>query len=171
MPRRRAGLAAGVACGNESGAGVVSLTVMKGESRARLFRTLLVIVPLAFGVSGCGDGADPITIPTAVEVTESFSGTVGQGGVSYHVVSARVGAVTLTMNAIGPDSTATVGMSIGVLNSIACTAVMENPTARVGSQLIGTVTGDTTVCVKLYDAGTVALDDTLSYEIVIKYIK
>jgi len=144
---------------------------MKGELRAPLLRTLLLVVPLALGVSGCGDSTDPITIPTPIEVTENFSGTVVQGGVSYHVVLARVGTVTLTMKAIGPDSSATVGMSIGVLNSIACTAVMENPTARVGSQLFGTATGVTTLCVKLYDAGTVAVDQTLSYEIAIKYNK
>lgn len=144
---------------------------MKGELRAPLLRTLLLVVPLALAVSGCGSSTDPITIPTPVEVTESFSGTVGQGGVSYHVVNAKVGTVTLSMNAIGPDSTATIGMSIGVLNSIACTSVMENPTARVGSQLVGTVSGVATLCVKLYDAGTIALDQTLSYEIAIKYIK
>jgi len=144
---------------------------MKGELRAPLLRTLLLVVPLALVVSGCGDSTDPITIPTPVEVTESFSGTVGQGGVSYHVVNAKVGTVTLSMNAIGPDSTATIGMSIGVLNSIACTSVMENPTARVGSQLVGTATGVTTMCVKLYDAGTFAADQTLSYEITLKYIK
>jgi hypothetical protein len=144
---------------------------MKGELRASLLRTLLLAVPLAIAVSGCGDTTDPIVIPTPIEVTESFSGTVAQGGVSYHVVNAKVGAVTLTMTAIGPDSSATVGMSIGVLNSIACTAVMENPTARVGSQLVGTATGVTTLCMKLYDVGTIAVDQTLSYEIAIKYIK
>ena len=144
---------------------------MKGALRAPLVRTLLLIAPLALGVSGCGDSTDPITIPTPIEVTENFSGTVVQGGVSYHVVGARVGNVTLTMKAIGPDSSATIGMSIGVLNSIACTAVMENPTARVGNQLVGTATGVTTLCVKLYDAGTIALADTLSYEITVKYTK
>jgi hypothetical protein len=134
-------------------------------------RALLLVAPLALAVAGCADDSDPITIPSPIEVTETFTGTVGQGGVSYHVVGARVGAVTLTMSAIGPDSSATVGMSIGVLNAIACTAVMENPTARVGSQLLGTATGATTVCVKLYDAGTIALEDTLSYEIAVKYTK
>jgi hypothetical protein len=142
---------------------------MKGVSRAPLLRALLLVVPLAIAVSGCGDTTDPITIPTPIEVTETFGGTVGQGGVSYHVVNAKVGNVTLTMTAIGPDSSATVGMSIGVLNSIACTAVMENPTARVGSQLLGTATGLATLCVKMYDAGTIALADTLTYEISVKY--
>ncbi len=164
-------IGAGRRCGSEPGAGVVLLKVMKGELRVSLLRTLLLVVPLALVMSGCGDSTDPITIPTPIEVTENFSGIVGQGGVSYHVINAKVGTVTLTMNAIGPDSSATIGMSIGVLNSIACTAVMENPTARVGSQLVGTATGVTTLCMKLYDAGTIALDQTLSYEIAINYIK
>jgi len=142
---------------------------MKGGSSASLVRTLVLIVPLAVAVSGCGDTTDPITIPTPIEVTESFSGTVGQGGSSYHVVNARVGTVTLTMTAIGPDPSATVGMSIGVLNQIACTSVMENPTARVGSQLVGTATGLTTLCVRMYDPGSFASENTLSYEIAVKY--
>ena len=142
---------------------------MKRELRPSLLRALLLVAPLALAVSGCGDSADPITIPTPIEVTESYSGTVGQGGVSYHVVNAKVGTVTLTMAAIGPDSSATVGMSLGVLNSIACTAVMENPTARVGSQLVGTATGVATLCVKLFDSGTLGLEETLSYEIWVKY--
>jgi uncharacterized membrane protein len=142
---------------------------MKGGSSASLLRTLVLIVPLAVAVSGCGDTTDPITIPTPIEVTESFSGTVGQGGASFHVVNARVGTVTLTMTAIGPDPSATVGMSIGVLNQIACTAVMENSTARVGSQLVGTATGLTTLCVRMYDPGSFALENTLSYEITVKY--
>jgi hypothetical protein len=144
---------------------------MKRELRAPLLRTLLLVAPLALAVSGCGDSTDPITIPTPIEVTETFGGTVGQAGLSYHVVDAKVGMVTLTMTGIGPDPSTTIGMSIGVLNSIACTAVMDNLDARVGSQLVGTATGATTLCVKLYDTGTLALDQTVTYEITVKYTK
>ncbi len=150
---------------------MVVLKVMKGDFRASWLRALLLVVPLALVVSGCGDSTDPITIPSPIEVTESLSGTVGQGGVSYHVVLARAGTVTLTMTGIGPDSSSTIGMSIGVLNSIACTSVMENATARVGSQLVGAATGATTLCMKLFDVGTVAADQTLSYEVSVKYTK
>ena len=145
---------------------------MKREFRASRFRALLLVLPLALGVSGCGNDPAPITAPTPVEVTESYSGSVvGQGGVAYHVISAKVGTVTLTMNAIGPDPAVPVGMSIGVLNSIACTALMDNPSAQVGSQLVGTVTSATTLCVKLYDPGTFVADQTLTYEIWVKYTK
>ena len=137
----------------------------------------LLVVSLALAAAGCSDTinvtspSEPSVPVTLEPVTESFSGTVSQGGVSYHLINAKVGTVTMTMMAIGPDSAATVGMSIGVLNQIACTSVMENPTARVGSQLVGTATGVTTLCVKLYDAGTIAADQPLSYEIALKYLK
>jgi hypothetical protein len=144
---------------------------MKREFRASRFRALLLVLPLALGVSGCGDNTDTITVPTPVEVTESYSGTVGQGGVSYHVIAAKVGTVTMTMNSIGPDPAATLGMSIGVLNSIACASVMDNPTAQAGSQLVGTATGATTLCVKLYDPGTFTVDQSVNYEIWLKYTK
>ena len=62
-------------------------------------------------------------------------------------------------------------MSIGVLSSIACTAVMDNPAAQVGSQLVGTATDTTSMCVKLYDPGTFAADQTVTYEIWLKYTK
>jgi hypothetical protein len=145
---------------------------MKREWKASLVRALLIVAPLALAVSGCGSSADPITIPTPIEVTESYSGTVvGPGGVSYHVVNAKVGNVTLTMAAIGPDPSVPIGMSIGVLNSLACTAVMDNPAAQVGSQLVGTATGVTTMCVKLYEPDTFAADQSVTYEIRLKYTK
>jgi hypothetical protein len=145
---------------------------MKRELRAPLLRALLLVTTLAVAVSGCGTSGNTITVPTPVEVTESYSGSVvGQGGVSYQVINAKVGTVTLTMAAIGPDPSVPVGMSIGVLSSIACTAVMDNPAAQVGSQLVGTITSASTLCVKIYDPGTFVADQILTYEIWLKYTK
>jgi hypothetical protein len=139
---------------------------------------LLLVLPLALAAAGCSDtiNVTPPSQPsspavTPDPVTESFGGTLTQGGTSYQAVFASAGTLTLTMTGIGPDPSVTIGMSIGVLNGVACSATMENPTARVGSQLIGTVTGPTTICVRLYDAGTIAAEDTLTYEISIKYVK
>jgi hypothetical protein len=139
---------------------------------------LLLVVSLALAAAGCSDTINVTSpsepsapVPTPEPVTETFGGSITQGGTSYQSVFARVGTVTLTMTGIGPDPSTTIGMSIGVLNGVACTAAMENPTARVGSQLIGTATGPTTICVRLFDAGTIAADATLTYEISIKYTK
>jgi hypothetical protein len=139
---------------------------------------LLLVVSLALAAAGCSDTINVTSpsepsapVPTPEPVTETFGGSITQGGTAYHVVFSRLGAVTLTMTAIGPDQSATVGMSIGVLNSVACAAIMENPTARVGSQLLGTATGPTTICVRVFDAGTIAADATLTYEVTVKYTK
>jgi broad specificity phosphatase PhoE len=138
--------------------------------RPSFLRTLLLTVPLAAALSGCSS-SETFVAPTPTEVTESFSGTLIQGGEFYHAVVARSGSVITTMAAIGPDSSATVGMSAGVLNAVACTALGETPTAQVGSQLLATTTGTTTVCFRIYDNGTIATDTTRTYELTVKYTK
>jgi hypothetical protein len=142
--------------------------------RRSFFRALLLIVPLAVAASGCGssDSTTTITTPTPVETTEGFGGTISQGGEALFAVSAKIGTVVMTMEAIGPDPSRTIGMSIGVLNSLgACTAFMDNPTATVHSSLSGVTTGFTTLCIRIYDAGTVLVDEPLSYNLTLKYTK
>jgi hypothetical protein len=140
---------------------------------------VLFVVSLALAAAGCSDTINvtppsepslPVTV-TPEPVTETFSGTVTQGGSAFHAVSAKLGPVVTTMTEVGPDPSVTIGMSVGILNSLACTALMDNPKATVGSQLSGTVTGLTTLCIRVYDAGTIAADTTVAYALTIKYIK
>jgi hypothetical protein len=138
--------------------------------------TWLLVVALA--AAGCSDtiNVTPPSEPSApVErpdpITEEFGGNVVQGGEIYHAVVARAGEVTTTMTAIGPDASASVGMSVGILNTFACSALMENPSAVVGSRLLAAATGTTTICVRVFDNGTLAPDSTLSYLLTIKYVK
>ena len=141
--------------------------------RPSFVRALLLIVPLAVAASGCTTNSNPV-IPTAPpeEVSEAFSGSVGQAGSSYHVINARSGVVTTSLDSLGPDPTTTIGLSIGVLNSLACTALMDNPTATVGSQLVGTSTGIVTLCIRVYDFGSItAADQTVNYSLTVKYFK
>jgi hypothetical protein len=139
--------------------------------RSPFLRALLLIVPLAVAASACTSNETTFTTPTPVATTDTLSGSLTQGGQGYFYVIARKGTVVTTVSAIGPDASATVGMSVGVLNSLACTALMDNTTATVGSQLLGTTTGTTTVCIRVYDNGTLATDSTLSYELKVDYTK
>jgi hypothetical protein len=140
--------------------------------RPSFFRALLLIVVLAVAASSCTSGAAIVTPSEPTEVTEAFSGTVSQGGSNYHVISARVGQVQATITELGPDATTTIGFSVGVLNSLACTALMENPAAKAGSQLTGQATGLVTLCVRMYDTGTLTTtDQTMTYSVAVTYSK
>ena len=146
--------------------------------RGSFLRALLIAVPLAAAMAACSDTIHTSTptepsssVPEPVLVTETFAGSVSQGTNAFYVINASVGTVTLTMTGIGPDPSATMGMSIGVLNQVACNAVMDNPKAQIGSQLVGTATGITTICIRLYDAGTITADVPFTFEISIKYLR
>ncbi|HEX7486977.1 MAG TPA: hypothetical protein VF332_12545 [Vicinamibacterales bacterium] len=138
--------------------------------RPPLLRALLLIVPLAIAASGCNNNATVATpTPTPVQVTETFAGSLTPTGVNYHLLTAKVGDVVMTMTGIGPDPKVTIGMAIGVYSTLACTDVMDNPTSTIGSQLIGTTTATTGLCVKVYDGGTIAADTTLTYELTVTH--
>jgi hypothetical protein len=138
--------------------------------RPSSLRALLLIVPLAIAASGCNKNSDTTPTPTVpVLVTETFAGALTVGGSNYHNLTAKAGDVVMTMKGIGPDSKVTIGMSIGVSSALACTDVMANPTATIGSQLLGLATASTSVCVKVYDAGTIATDTTLTYELTVSH--
>jgi len=141
--------------------------------RSPLLRALLLLllVPLAIAASGCSSN-DTVTTPTdtvPVLVTETFVGELSTGGVNYHFLAAKVGNVTTTMTGIGVDPTITVGMSIGVYSAsaVSCTAVLDNPVATIGSQLKGTATAANSLCVKVYDTGTITDPNKLSYELTV----
>src|SRR5450756_640694 len=68
------------------------------------------------------------------------------------------GPLTATLTAVGPDSTQTVGFSLGTLNATlnVCTAVLDNPAALQAFALNATVSTIGTYCVRIYDNGNVA---------------
>jgi len=140
--------------------------------RSPLLRALLLLVPLAIAASGCSSNNETVTTPTPtvpVLVTQTFAGDIIAGGVNYHFLTAQKGDVTTTMTGIGLDPTVTIGMSVGVTDLVSCTVVLDNPVATIGSQLKGTATAANSLCVKVYDAGTVTGTNTLSYALTVAH--
>jgi hypothetical protein len=139
--------------------------------RSSLLRALLPIVFLAvagIALSGCNSTPAPVApTPTPVLVTDTFDGALSPGGSNYHILSAKVGNVTTTMTGIGPDPKVTIGMSIGVYSVTACQAVVDNPTATIGSQLFGVANAVNSLCVRVYDQGTIPANTTLTYELTV----
>jgi hypothetical protein len=79
-------------------------------------------------------------------------------------VTAGVGQVTLTMTGVS-DPSIKLGMEIGVYSLLSCASVMQNPAATIGSSLVGVATGVNSLCVFIFDPGTIPADTTVTYAI------
>ena len=123
----------------------------------------------------CGNTTLPVA-PTGGPFTETFTGTLSPAsGMFYQFISLTGGPVTATLTAVGPDSTQTVGFSLGTLNATlnVCTAVLDNPAALQAFALNATASTLGTYCVRIYDNGNVAAavtagtTDSFSYTITV----
>jgi hypothetical protein len=130
--------------------------------------TLACTLVLPLVVAGCGNDPQTPTTPTepVATVTDTFTGTLTKNGATSHpfpIVSAAGGDVTASLKTISPDTEAVVGMSLGTWNGTACQAVLSNDRATVSSALLGRATATGTLCVRIYDVGT--LNDPQDYEV------
>jgi hypothetical protein len=118
----------------------------------RVFAILL----LACGAAACDDESTTTPTTPTVSVTETFSGTVGQGGSATHSFSTSTsGAVTATLKAIGTDNTLVVSYALGTWTGSACSLVLANDAATGGAVLAGTMTGQGTLCARIGDVGNI----------------
>lgn len=125
-----------------------------------------LVLPLL--AAGCGNNAQTPTTPTetVTPVTDTFTGTLTRNGATSHpfpVVSTAGGDVTASLKALSPDGAAVVGMSLGTWNGTACQAVLSNDRATVTSAILGRATSAGTLCVRIFDVGT--LTEPQDYEV------
>ena len=117
-------------------------------------------------VSGCGDDSDSITnpnAPTAVAVTESFSGTLNpNGGITHPFAVQQTGSVSTTLSIVSPEGTV-IGLSLGTWNGQTCQIILANDNAVQGISVVGTATSTGTFCARVYDVGK--LTGLTDYEI------
>ena len=118
----------------------------------RLFAILLLVC----GAAGCDDDTPTTPTPPAVSVTDTFNGTIGQGGSATHNFStASSGAVTATLKSVGTDNTLVVSFALGTWTGSACSLVLANDAATGGAILSGTMTGQGTLCARIGDVGNI----------------
>lgn len=132
-----------------------------------MHRLKLVVLPLLISAiaaaCGNGDNATP-TAPTApVTVTVTFTGTLNRQGSNTHPFTTDGGAIIATLTTVSPE--ATLGVTLGTWNGVACQTVISNDRAAQGTAVIGSATGSGNVCVRLYDIG--AITQETSYEVTI----
>ena len=120
----------------------------------------VVLAALAALAGACGS-TTTIVQPTPVTVNESFQGTLipASAGVFTFTSTLTGGSVIATLTTLGPDSTKTVGLSIGTFNGAVCTVILDNPAATQGFSLNATSSSVGTYCVRIYDNGSTTTDN------------
>ena len=130
--------------------------------------TLACTLVLPLLAAGCGK--DPlaalVTPSVTVTVTDTFTGTLTRNGGTAHpfpVTSTGGGDVTATLKSVNPDGSAVIGLSLGTWNGTSCQAVISNDRATVSVSILGKATTTGTLCVRIYDIGTIT--ESQDYEV------
>jgi len=133
---------------------------------------LLCALVAAVAAAGC-DSTEPITptVPTPVNVTDSFTGPLTPNGAVSHTYTVNTsGIVTLTVKSLAPDNTVTVGVGLGFWFNDSCNLYLARDLAVEGGVLTGTLSGissPTTLCARVYDAqGTLVAPTNYTIEVV-----
>ena len=117
-----------------------------------------LVIPLltATTFAGCGssnDSTDLPTAPTPVTVTETFSGSLNVNGAQNHSFTVNTaGTVSAQIKTLS-DQAATIGISLGTWNGVACTIIIRNTAAVLNTAVTGTAQQTGQYCVSLNDVG------------------
>jgi len=146
--------------------------------RSSLFRRLgLLPALLAFLVAACGTTVPteptptPDPTPAPVMVTETFEDTVVFGGEKVHLFTVSAGIVTTTLTAVEPDAAPELALGVGTWDATAesCELILLSETAVPGTALVGTATTKVTLCVKVYDIGTIEEGGSVNYQVKVNH--
>lgn len=131
-------------------------------------RAAVIIVTAAIAATaGCGSDSSTATTPTPATTTETFAGTVDHLGTAGHAFTVgTTGPVTITLTAVGPLTTMSMGIGIGTWDGTTCYASStKNDNARTGvTALTGTANAGS-YCVNVFDSGNVPEEWQVSYEV------
>jgi hypothetical protein len=123
-------------------------------------RAILVAVAVLTMGACSNDTLSSLTTPTNPTIfTDTFTGTLSQNGSFTHsFTTASLGAVTVSIVSLAPNSSQIVGLSLGVWNGSACstspqTGGSSSDTATTGSSITLNASAAGSLCVRLYDVG------------------
>ena len=135
----------------------------------RKFSATLLLAAAMFA-AGCDNDVENAPGPTDPNptVTETFTGTLNTNGAATHqFIVLASGDVTARISEITPDATIKVGFALGRVNGTICESIIAKDEAVQGEALIGRVTGQGILCVRVHDPNgklTAALNYSLSVE-------
>ena len=134
----------------------------------KLYRA--VALALALLAAGCDNEVENATGPIvpAPTVTENFEGTINVNGAQTHTfLTVAAGTITVLLSEVTPDATIPVGFVLGTWNGVVCQMSLAMDTAVQGNQLVGSVSGAGSLCVRVHDTGK--LTAPLSYKIAVTH--
>jgi len=129
-------------------------------------RRIAIAAALALAlVSAAACGGSSVTAPTPT-ITDTITGTVTLNGADVHNFTVvKTGDVTITVTALAPTSTISMGIALGQPSGTQC-AVFSSNTVTQGSVLQGSLTAGT-YCLGVYDIGNVTSDSDISYTLTV----
>lgn len=139
--------------------------------------TLAALAMAALLAGACGNDTTPTTpvepTPTPTQLSKTFTGDLTKGAEQVHTFEVGAGVVQATLYSLSPDATKPLGTAYGFWDGTSCTAI--TPTAvgtdalTLGSALVGTATATASLCLRVYDPGSLPEDTTYSYTFVVTY--
>jgi hypothetical protein len=118
----------------------------------------LLVAALIVPMAACEDTEVP-TEPdpdNPVLVTDTFNGTLNQNGAAtFTFRTASAGDVRATLTLVQPDPATGLGLAIGTWDTTTsnCQEVLSNDNAVQGSIIVGAVSRQADICVRLRDVG------------------
>lgn len=142
-----------------------------------LTRHSLAAIGMALMLAACGDETTTPTpvepTPTPTQQSKTFAGELTKGGQQVHSFDVGAGVVQATLYSLSPDSTKVIGSAYGFWDGTNCTAITPNAVSSeamtLGTTLVGTATANASLCLRVYDPGSLAEDTTYSYTMVVSY--
>jgi hypothetical protein len=144
----------------------------------RYLRIAPGVIALAVAVNGCGSSSSNTSTPTGptpTVMTETFNGSIGQGGMALHTFTVNNSGYALLagFTSITPTSVTTLGLGIGSWDASTSTCSLnltQNDTARIGSTAINGTAAAAAFCVRVYDGGNIGAPDvTASYTVQVQH--
>jgi hypothetical protein len=143
--------------------------------RQLMFALTLVAAAASFGCTNNASSNTGITGPTPTVVTETFNGSIGQGGTMIHNFTVNNSGYTLLagFTSISPSTVTSLGLGIASWDPTGQTCGLnqtQNDASKIGSTAINATAPSGPFCVRVYDGGNVTDPSvTVTYTVQIEH--
>jgi len=144
--------------------------------RQLMFAFGMLAAAASFGCTNNGNSSNTgITGPTPTVVTETFNGSIGQGGTMIHSFTVNNSGYSLLagFTSISPASITALGVGIGTWDPSAQVCGLnqtQNDAGKIGSSAISATAPSGPFCMRVYDGGNITDPSvTATYTLVVQH--